>query len=541
MIARTRILLALLGLVVVPLGIVALLGARLVGREERLVRQSFADLALAQLEDLSQGVRSVVAEREARALQAPPLPARNGEERETLRRFVRSEPFFRAAIVLDSRGRIVFPPSAADRSAQETAFLLRARSILLDPGVLLSAAAPPSESESAGSPAPYRSRAPVPSTATVAGHGWHVWYDGSDIDLLLWQRAAGDRILGLEVDRARLLADVIARLPESAAPERSFALLDARGEILHRWGGFMPHADATPIARLALAAPLSAWQLVVHAPAQTLGGLRAGLWSGFGLGLAALALALCGLAAFLYREHTRGLRLAEQRVSFVNRVSHELKTPLTNIRLYAELLEERLDEDDQDARRQLAVVVAEGQRLGRLIDNVLTFGRHQRGALRLRAARGSVDTVVGRVLDRWRPALAQKGVRIESTAGAPGEVLMDADAVTQMLENLLGNAEKYAAAGGLVRVSTAQRAGQTTLVVADRGPGIPEGARERIFEPFERLHDRVSEGAAGTGIGLSVVRELARLHGGDAVVREGAPGAAFEITLATPLPPGGES
>ena len=195
-------------------------------------------------------------------------------------------------------------------------------------------------------------------------HGWHIWYDDDDLDLLFWQRTPAGHVAGLEVDRARLLADVIARLPESAGTERSFALLDARGEVLHQWGGYVPPKDEAPLATVALYPPLASWRLVVHAPAQALGRLSLGLWSGLGMGLAALGLALSGLALFLFREHTRGLRLAEQRVSFVNRVSHELKTPLTNIRLYAELLQERIDEEDEDATRQIDVVVAEGSGSG---------------------------------------------------------------------------------------------------------------------------------------------------------------------------------
>jgi signal transduction histidine kinase len=516
-------LLALVAMVAVPLGLLALLAVRLVGREERLVRESFAELALAQLQDLRQSLRALVEERENRALGAPDLLRSGGDDVETLRRFVRREPFFRAALLLDPEGRVLFPPPGPERTAQESAFLLRARALVRDPGALLAAASAAGE-----------------EARSASAHGWHVWYDADDIDLLFWQRATSSRILGLEVDRARLLADVIARLPDGAGAERSFALLDARGEILHRWGDYLPPPEAPPLAALALQAPLASWQLVVHAPAPALGPLRVGLWSGLGLGLTAVALALSGLAVFLHREHTRGLRLAEQRVSFVNRVSHELKTPLTNIRLYAELLQERLGEDDADARRQIEVVVAEGQRLGRLIDNVLTFGRHQRGALRLRPARGVVDDVIERVAGRWRAPLEAKAVRLELRLGAAGDVLLDADAVTQILDNLLGNVEKYAAAGGVVTVSSERRGDLTTVTVADLGPGIPHADRERVFLPFQRLDESVSAGPSGTGIGLAVVRELARLHGGDARVREGAAGACFEVTLATPAAPGGE-
>ena len=544
MTGRQRHLAALTGMVAVPLGLLALAGVRLVSREERLLRQSFEELAMAQLVDLAQGVRAIVDERERRFVEAPELLVADSSTNERLRDFVRREPFFRAALVLDHDGRVLYPPPEGERTAQELSFLLRARSLLADRSALLANADPESE-RGATVTSRATSKSGV-SSATTTAHtpamSWQVWYDGADLNLLLWQRASDGRVVGIEVDRARLLADVISRLPDTAAASRSFALLDARGEVLHRWGEYEPRADEAPIARLALARPLAAWQLVAYAPARLWARAGLGLWAALAIGLVAFALALTGLAVFLYREHMRGLRLAEQRVSFVNRVSHELKTPLTNIRLYAELLEDRLDDADEAARRHIQIGVTEGQRLGRLIDNVLTFGRHQRGTLRLRASRGSVDAVVARAVERLGPVLAVKNIRVDLQARAPAEVMVDADALTQILENLLSNVEKYAAAGGVVVIATRQEGDRTLLTVADRGPGIPREARERVFEPFERLGDQVTEAAQGTGIGLAIVRELARLHGGDVVVRDTEVGAIFEVTLLTPpAPSGGET
>jgi signal transduction histidine kinase len=533
-------------MVVVPLASLAWTGIRLVNREERLLRQSFEELAMAQLSDLAHSVRALLDERERRFTGVPDLLAAGGSASERLRDFVRYEPFFRAALVLDRDGRVLYPPPADERTAQELSFLQRARPLLADRSALLANASADAEREhGAGATSRLPSKRGIPSAITPAAapaRGWQVWYDGTDLNLLLWQRTLDGRIVGIEVDRARLLADAIGALPDTAAAGRSFALIDARGEVLHRWGDYQPPADEAPVVRLALARPLAAWQLVAYAPARLWSRAGLGLWVVLSATLGVFALALVGVAVFLHREHTRGLRLAEQRVSFVNRVSHELKTPLTNIRLYAELLEDRLDDADEEARRYIQIVVAEGQRLGRLIDNVLTFGRHQRGALRLRAARGSVDAVLGRAVERLGPALAARGVRIDVQANAAAQVLVDSDALTQILENLLSNVEKYASAGGVVTLTTLQDAGRTTLTVADRGPGIPTEARQRIFEPFERLGDQVTEAAQGTGIGLAVVRELARLHGGDAVVRDTATGASFEVALLTPpAPSGGES
>ena len=142
--------------------------------------------------------------------------------------------------------------------------------------------------------------------------------------------------------------------------------------------------------------------------------------------------------------------------------------------------------------------------------------------------------MVTRVSQRWQSLLEVKGIRIELRTAAAQEVGLDADALTQILDNLLGNAEKYAAAGGVVTVETQRKGDWTTVTVTDRGPGIPKDARARIFEPFQRVSDATNEGVSGTGIGLAVVRELSRLHGGDVSVRDAAPGATFVVTLRTP-------
>jgi signal transduction histidine kinase len=205
-------------------------------------------------------------------------------------------------------------------------------------------------------------------------------------------------------------------------------------------------------------------------------------------------------------------------VSFVNQVSHELKTPLTNIRMYADLVEADLDglpdEAADEIRPRLGVIQSESERLCRLIANVLTFARRQRKTLRLSPAPCCIDEVVQDVVARFRPALERLGVECEFSAGAGKIVSADADVVQQIVGNLISNVEKYAAAGQWMSIATREEGGRTIITVADRGPGIAPALRELIFEPFWR-GDHGIHGVAGTGIGLAIARELARLHGGD--------------------------
>ena len=127
------------------------------------------------------------------------------------------------------------------------------------------------------------------------------------------------------------------------------------------------------------------------------------------------------------------------------------------------------------------------------------------------------------------PPTAGAGARV--AGGAPRPVRIDGDALAQILGNLLGNVEKYAPAAP-VQVETAQEPGRVRIAVDDGGPGIPDQARDRVFEPFVRLGNAAHEAVPGTGIGLGIARDLARLHGGDLRCLPGSRGARFELTLA---------
>jgi signal transduction histidine kinase len=177
--------------------------------------------------------------------------------------------------------------------------------------------------------------------------------------------------------------------------------------------------------------------------------------------------------------------------------------------------------------------------LSRLIGNVLTLARAQRDALAVHPTEGRVDGAIAAVLDQFAPSLAAAGFEVVAAIEEDAPSLVDEDAVGQIVGNLIGNVEKYAAKGRWLRVSS-RREGETVVVeVADRGPGVPAKQRERIFAPFYRLSSSISEGASGTGIGLTIARDLARLHGGDLAAGQGERGAVFRLTLRAPLVEGG--
>jgi signal transduction histidine kinase len=338
-------------------------------------------------------------------------------------------------------------------------------------------------------------------------------------------------------------------VPATIPAAKSIETLDARSRVclvdsddttVYQWGPFEPDDGTEPVVELPLSEPLGSWRLkyfVDEAHFATAG--RSAYYSLFSA-LAVLAVGLIAAAVLFYREYARSVREALQRVNFVNQVSHELKTPLTSIRMYAELLENDLEGLDPDelpqARGHLRVIVAESQRLSRLIGNVLTFARQRRGKLTLRKSTGCVDEVIARVVERFAPAFVENGIEVAFDGSADSTVWLDVDAVEQILGNLLGNVEKYAADGGRLEIVSRRQGDHTIIEVADHGPGIPAALKESIFRPFYRISDRI-EGRTGTGIGLSIARQLARLHGGDVTLAASDGGARFQVRLYTPAEP----
>ena len=245
----------------------------------------------------------------------------------------------------------------------------------------------------------------------------------------------------------------------------------------------------------------------------------------------AILLAASGIV--LFRQQKRALKLATERVSFVNRVSHELGTPLTNLSLNLDLATDSLADRPAEARRRLGLVAEEIARLSRLVANVLTFSQRERDTLQLKPIRCLPTEICRQTLENFRPALERRGICIDSKFSADQAVMMDPDALSQITGNLLSNVEKYAAAGKWLGLDCAVTEELLTLEVRDRGEGIPAAARQRIFVPFERVLQTTNEGASGTGLGLSIGRDLARRMGGDLELLESELGAYFRLRIPT--------
>ncbi len=260
------------------------------------------------------------------------------------------------------------------------------------------------------------------------------------------------------------------------------------------------------------------------------------------LGLLILVLIVAiGVGSWLIvADLRRQLRLARQQTDFVSNVSHELKTPLTSIRMFSELLEDGGIEDPEKQRSFLRIIAAEAARLTRLINNVLDFSRMERGEKHYHFARCDLVALVCETVNGYRPHLETARFSLEFTMpGAPLFVHGDHDALAQVLVNLLSNAEKYSGERREIRVELRvndQPLPHAELRVLDRGIGVPKGCEAKIFQKFYRAHDSLSSGVQGSGLGLTLARQIARAHGGEVTYepREGG-GSCFALLL--PLPP----
>jgi signal transduction histidine kinase len=228
-----------------------------------------------------------------------------------------------------------------------------------------------------------------------------------------------------------------------------------------------------------------------------------------------------GLAAVALRQLRREQELVRLRTDFTSSVSHELRTPLTQILLFAETLELGRAGSEGERRQALGIIVQEARRLAHLVENVLQLSRAERRMVRVRTEEQRLAPLLHETVERFTPG---SGVRLVTVLDEALVAPVDADALRQIVINLLDNAMKYGGSAGPIVLRATLSGDRARVEVDDTGPGIPAADRARVWQPFVRLERTPS--VAGSGIGLSVVRELAGAHGGTCWVEESPAGGA---------------
>ena len=290
------------------------------------------------------------------------------------------------------------------------------------------------------------------------------------------------------------------------------------------------------VAAVPLSEALPAWHLALYRPAGV--SPRAAidrqvmLFTGaFGLLLVVIA---AGLAA-TYRLVRRETETAQLKAEFVANVSHDLKTPLSLIRVFGETLEMGRVSDEATRHEYYRVITRESERLSRLIENVLDFSRIEGGRRTYDLVPVSVEPLVRDTVESFAYVLAQQGFKVD-VAISPGlpEVPMDADAVGQALGNLIDNAIKYSETRKVLTVEARLEDGGLGLTVGDEGIGIPREEQGKIFDKFYRVGRSETQSRRGSGVGLALVRHVAEAHGGRVRV-DSRPGEGSRFTLWLPL------
>lgn len=246
------------------------------------------------------------------------------------------------------------------------------------------------------------------------------------------------------------------------------------------------------------------------------------------LGLFALVAALTGTAALLVR---REQALARARTDFVSSVTHGLRTPLAQIRLYAETLALGRERSEAERERALQVIVQEAERLDRMVDDVLAFVRSAGPEPAQERRRTDLAALARETVNAFRPLAESRGTRLVVIGDDAAIGMADSTAVRKALSNLIDNALKYGPREQVVTIRIERRDGRVRLAVEDEGPGVPSESRSRVWRAFERLE--VDRPTGGAGIGLAVVERIAVDHGGAVAVEE-APGGGARFVLALP-------
>lgn len=239
------------------------------------------------------------------------------------------------------------------------------------------------------------------------------------------------------------------------------------------------------------------------------------------LGIVLLSVAMIGIGAFLSAGLVRReLDAARLKSEFAANVSHELRSPITQIRLKAEALQLGLAETPEAQARHYDVIVREAERLSRMVDNMLDFAAIERGQKKYNLRPGDLAATVQNIVDSARVAMEMRAMTIEESYPEDlPPVWHDPDAVAQVIVNLLSNAAKYGLDAGWIGVVIRSAPGEVLVEVSDRGIGIDASESQAVFEQYYRSNDPNARRRKGTGIGLTIVKYIMEAHGGRVTLR----------------------
>ena len=348
----------------------------------------------------------------------------------------------------------------------------------------------------------------------------------------------GDRgLLGFKINLdyvvSAVMADVLRKAEESAE-------INLRFTVRHKdrivYGAPNDAAGDLMVVEEPLGAVLPFWTLVgvERSPERGRQAVQRLLLIQVGLNLITIGVIIAGVYLTV-RDMSRQLQLSRLKGDFVSNVSHELKTPLALIRMFAETLQMGRVRDREKEMEYYNVITKESERLTHLINNVLDFARIDEGRKQYELHMGDIGAVVAATVEAYTIDLAKKGfvvnVRIDDELPP---MLVDRDAISLAVVNLISNAEKYSTERKEITVVVRRDGSNVLIEVADKGIGIAPAEQKQVFEKFHRANDPLVRETRGSGLGLTLVQHAAEAHSGT-VSLESAPGRGSKFTLTIPI------
>ncbi len=346
--------------------------------------------------------------------------------------------------------------------------------------------------------------------------GWIPWFSENRLCILGWvQKYENGPVYGIELELMALLSRLVVDFPKLLEKGAALVLMDGNGDFMHQSGKWVTDPKEKPVAIVSISTLLPHWQIAVFIDDKVFGATRGFLIISVVL-LGIFIAAIISGGILLTRLTLQNMKDARQKTSFVSSVSHELKTPLTSIRMYAELLLSKRIKDKNKTQTYLSVIVNESGRLTRLINNVLDFGKLEQGKKKYRFTTFEMDELLEQMIHAHSIRIENQGIKIiQEVEKGDYKVKTDPDAIEQVILNLIDNALKYAGKGKFIKFVLEKDDSFIILKICDDGPGIPKAQREAVFEKFYRVDNSLTSQQPGSGLGLSIARQILKDLKGD--------------------------